>query len=744
MKAMSVFPSNLEFVDAPKSQCEISSSCIPSRRRRRRQLDFGTWIRCNSYRDCFPGNGFSLSSSLGNSMVHQCMQCHSRGGFLLHSYDKIDFRFHVELENYHSLRVPSALAWLEQEPSVSPQIDDEKGDVYNKAVIWKLDSPIGRESEYGYERKGEDHVSSDIGGESRGSGNRKSYRIDVRALAQRLRSSEAVEDVEKVLKGMELPLPVCCSMIRGFGTDRRLSPAFALVEWLKKKKEAGAADVLNIYIYNSLLGAVKASQQFGETRRVLNDMEEQGILPNIVTYNTLMAMYLEQGMIREALYIFEEIPAKGLSPTSISYSTVLLAYRKMEDASGAIRFFGGIQEMYRNGELGRDSKEDWEKEFHKIKNFTIKICYQVMRTMLVSGENVALDVLKLFNDMDKMGLQFSRADYERLVWACTSSDHFSVAKEIYTRIRERESEISLSVCNHVIWLMGKAKKWWAALEIYEELLDKGPKPNNLSYELILSHFNVLLTAAKKRGIWKWALRLIDKMQDKGLKPGSLEWNSALIACARASEASVAVQIFMRMVEQGEKPTVHSYGALLSALEKGKMYDKAITVWQHMYKVNVQPNLHAYTTMALIYVGNGNYKNVDALVEEMVSRGIEPSVITFNAIISGCARKGLGSIAFEWFHRMEVRGVAPNEITYEMLIEALAMDGKPKLAYDIYIRARNEGIILSSKAYDAILMSSRAYNATIEANLLGPRPPGRRVGVKTSSELFDVEQAARRG
>ncbi|XP_031503511.1 protein LOW PHOTOSYNTHETIC EFFICIENCY 1, chloroplastic [Nymphaea colorata] len=711
MQTMSVFPSNLEYLDAPKSQCEHSGSCIP--RRRRRQLVFGASVRCNSYRDCFPSNGFSLSSSFGNPRVYQCMQCHSR-------------------------------AWLEQEPSVCEQIDDEKDDVCSKAVDWKLDSVVGTESEDGYEGKSENNVSSNTEGGNRGFVNRRSSRIDVRALAQRLKFSEGVEDVEKVLKGMELPPPVYCSMIRGFGIDRRLSPAFALVEWLKKKKEAGRADVLNIYIYNSLLGAVKASEQFGETRRVLNDMEEQGILPNIVAYNTLMAIYLEQGMIREALNIFEEIPSKGLSPSSVSYSTVLLAYRKMEDASGAVRFFGGIQEMYRDGEFGRDSTEDWEREFHKIKNFTIKICYQVMRTLLVSGENVTLDILKLFNDMDKTGLQFSRAEYERLVWACTSEDHFSVAKEVYTRIRESGPEISLSVCNHVIWLMGKAKKWWAALEIYEELLDKGPKPNNLSYELIVSHFNVLLTAAKKRGIWKWAVRLIEKMQDKGLKPSSREWNSVLIACARASEASVAVQIFMRMVEQGEKPTIHSYGALLSALEKAKMYDKAITVWQHMYKVNVQPNLYAYTTMALIYIGNGNYKNVDALVQEMVSRGIEPSVVTFNAIISGCARNGLGSVAFEWFHHMEVRGVAPNEITYEMLIEALAKDGKPRLAYDVYLRARNEGKILSSKAYDAILMSSQTYNASIDASLLGPRPPGRRVDGKTSSELFGVEDAARRG
>ena len=58
----------------------------------------------------------------------------------------------------------------------------------------------------------------------------------------------------------------------------------------------------------------------------------------------------------------------------------------------------------------------------------------------------------------------------------------------------------------------------------------------------MSHFNVLLTAAKKRGIWRWGVRLLNKMEEKGLKPVSREWNAVLIACSKASETA-AVEIF---------------------------------------------------------------------------------------------------------------------------------------------------------------------------------------------------------
>lgn len=132
--------------------------------------------------------------------------------------------------------------------------------------------------------------------------------------------------------------------------------------------------------------------------------------------------------------------------------------------------------------------------------------------------------------------------------------------EFYRRTREMHNDISLSVCNHVIWLTGKAKKRWTALGIFEDSLEIGPSTNNLSYELMLSHFNFLLTAARKKGMWKWSVRLINKIQGKALRPASREWSAVLIACSKASETLVAVQIFTGV---GVKPNLYAYTILTS-------------------------------------------------------------------------------------------------------------------------------------------------------------------------------------
>ncbi|XP_044503575.1 protein LOW PHOTOSYNTHETIC EFFICIENCY 1, chloroplastic-like [Mangifera indica] len=729
MQALSVWPSKGGCDVIPPLYLEVSSSRFLGRRRKKfcvvesvcdgRNTDFFL-VSANSRFRC---SGVRFRSIKFDSIC----------GFLS-GFSTLNLAIFCEPKKFY-FGMPVMLAWTMEEQEIGSElltVDGLSEKTESDNVDYRSVDMVGNSD-------GNDEEREEVDIKREGKvGEQLSSRIDVKALAQSLWLAKTADDVEGVLKDMgDLPPQVYCTMIRGFGKDKKMECAIALFEWLKrKKKETGGATGPNLFVYNSLLGAMKQCQQFTEIERVMKDMAEEGIAPNIVTYNALMAIYIEQTEATKALNVLEEIQQKGFTPSAVSYSLALLAYRRMEDGIGALKFFVEFREKYLKGDVGKDGDEDWDYEFVKLENFTIRICYQVMRRWLVKDENLSTNVLKLLTEMDNAGLQPGQAEYERLVWACTRDEHYVVAKELYARIRESYAEISLSVCNHLIWLMGKAKKWWAALEIYEDLLEKGPKPNNMSYELIVSHFNILLSAAKKRGIWRWGVRLLNKMEEKGLKPGSREWNAVLVACSKASECSAAVQIFKRMVENGEKPTIISYGALLSALEKGKLYDEALRVWEHMLNVGVEPNLYAYTIMASVFSAQGNFNKVELIFREMDSTGIKPTVVTYNAIVSACARNGMSGAAYEWFHRMNVQNISPNEITYEVLIEALAKDGRPRVAFDLYLRAHNEGLNLSTKAYDAVVQSSLVYRSTIDLTTLGPRPPDKRKKVVIRKNLTD--------
>ncbi|CAA0824521.1 Pentatricopeptide repeat-containing protein [Striga hermonthica] len=697
MQAMAVWtslPESLSSFVIPRlhlNLCPSSSSSVKLGDRRRRL-------------------GLSYTSFHGLVYVSTYFRSFEIGAFLVGKQSKLKGKF-----VHFSTPKTFALSWALEEPAVGGHSITAHGELVDLD-----DFPDDSDDvKFTHTDELDDNIRKDT--------DVQSEKVDVRALSFRLHSAKTVDDVEFVLKGKEkLPLQVFSTIIKCLGKEKRVDAAMALFLWLKRKsKEADNPIRLNLFIYNNILGTRKHAENLDFVEEILSDMSSEGLHPNVVTYNTLMSIHIDRGREAKAIQIFHEMPGKGVAYAPASYSTVIFAYRRMEDGFGALNFFVEIRNKYRKGEIGKDGEQadwDWGHEFEKLENFTARVCYQVMRCWLVRAENLSTDVLRLLIEMDNAGLRPGRSENERLIWACTRDEHYLVAKELYARIREmdNENEISLSVCNHVIWILGKAKKWWAALQVYEDMLDKGPKPNYMSYELIVSHFNILLSAARKKGIWRWGVRLLNKMEEKGLKPGSRDWNSVLVACSKASETSAAVEIFKRMVENGEKPTIISYGALLSALEKGKLYEEALRVWEHMTKVGVEPNLYAYTIMASIYAGQGKFDILESIVQEMATLGVGPTVVTFNAIISSCGRNNFGSVAYEWFQHMKDRNVDPNEVTYEMLIDVLARDGKPRIAYELHLRATNEGLVLSAKAYDAIVRSSEMYGATVDLRKLGPR------------------------
>ncbi|KAL0344066.1 UNVERIFIED_CONTAM: protein LOW PHOTOSYNTHETIC EFFICIENCY 1, chloroplastic [Sesamum angustifolium] len=270
---------------------------------RRKRLDFCR-IPCNglfhlsSYFRGFRGG----TSLVGRNFELKCMfsyLCPRGTGSLLSKPQK------------DSLGAAFALAWALEEPTVGDDVAEEEIDHLSDTSENRDDAEIARVqldevkecdslAHYDGDPVDNNHENDDEqkGGSGHGevqSGN--SQRIDVRALACRLHSAKTADDVEEVLKKKQkLPLQVYSTLIRGFGKDKRLDSAMALFEWLKRKsKETDCPLRPNIFIYNSLLGAMKQAENFDVVEKVINDMAVEGVLPNIVTYNTLMGIYIEQG-----------------------------------------------------------------------------------------------------------------------------------------------------------------------------------------------------------------------------------------------------------------------------------------------------------------------------------------------------------------------------------------------------------------------------------------------------------------
>lgn len=414
----------------------------------------------------------------------------------------------------------------------------------------------------------------------------------VRALTWALRGVQNEQAVGVILGDLEFPLSIFTTVIQKLGLEKKPQAAVALLRWLQRREAAGN-DILdrpNVYTYNSLLGVLKTNRCYDLAITILEEMRVNGIASDIVTCNTLISMYDQQGRYDEALRVYDGLRAVGMVPDVFTFRTMIQVLARSGKYDRVLQLYRDLEQQERNGiESGRAELKREKEQRQELAVFVVQLCYRRIWGWLSSDASTIRELCQLFTRMQEAEINLNEKMCKDLIRACgqREMDYYPV-KWLYFNMRAQGFYLNASLCNHIIRVLGKGKRWWAALEVYENMMSVGPPPDETTHRLLLSHFQILLNSASKRGIWKWALQLLDKMQEKGIEPDSFAWNAALIACARAHEPASAIEVFQKMTAHGQKPGVLSYGALLSALEKGNLTEKAEQVYAEI--VCCQQNL----------------------------------------------------------------------------------------------------------------------------------------------------------
>ena len=79
---------------------------------------------------------------------------------------------------------------------------------------------------------------------------------------------------------------------------------------------------------------------------------------------------------------------------------------------------------------------------------------------------------------------------------------------------------------------------------------------------------VITACAKGGGTAKKALQLFDEMQQKGPHPNQVTYNAGFSACGKGLLAKRALQVLEEMQQKGFQPNPITYTAVISACGKG--------------------------------------------------------------------------------------------------------------------------------------------------------------------------------
>eukprot|EP00850_Spirogloea_muscicola_P004709 SM000020S06059 [mRNA] locus=s20:881356:885072:+ [translate_table: standard] len=577
--------------------------------------------------------------------------------------------------------------------------------------------------------------------------------VEARSLAASLVDATNVCDVANALQGQPRhALPAYSSAIQRLGRAKRPEAAAALFEWLES---AGGNLAPDVRAFNALLGVQQAAGQIGTALEVQQRMIKRGVEADVATYNMLIGLHGKCGNAEAAVGAFNAMKVAGLQPDKFSYRTLAQACERVGCFRQALEAYA---ELVNGQPLSYEVAccQGGGVATARLGARLEQRATPVMRGMLAAGQPE--EVLELFRLLCRPQLQPSADGFRHALLACAAChdnvrDYTGITKlpgivnhglveiagssywksvmqtlavlqgppddgrrlhlwqtnrprDIYMIMRERGFQPTAQLCNTVIANLGRGRRWWAALEVFEDMQDQGPAPDRATIGLLHQHFAVLLGAAKRRRLWKWALQLLEKMLEKassdvamlqaflmhnGLEPEEVAWHSVLVTCAGAGAATSAVRVFDQMQLRGFPAGPVAFGALLSAYEKADQLEDAKLLWDQMIQEGVAPNMHAYTTMISAYGKRGQYGCALRVFEELSQAGLPLTVVPYNALISACVRTGDGLRALHILEEMKLASIEPDAISYQETIEALALEGQWKSAVDAFTTSLRKGV-----------------------------------------------------
>ncbi|KAH0466510.1 hypothetical protein IEQ34_003748 [Dendrobium chrysotoxum] len=225
---------------------------------------------------------------------------------------------------------------------------------------------------------------------------------------------------------------------------------------------------------------------------------------------------------------------------------------------------------------------------------------------------------------------------------------------------------------------------------------------NLKLEKEVILFNVTLKVLRKCRAWNDVECLLTKMLEKGIKPDNITF-STVISCARVCDLPAkAVEWFEKMPEFGLSPDDVTYSAMIDAYGRMGNVEMALALYDRARKEKWLLDPVTFATVIRIYGASGHFDGALNVFEEMKALGVKPNLVTYNKLLEAMGRGGRPWQVKNIYKEMVGNKILPNRITYSALIRAYSQARYAVDALAVYREMRRQSMELNVVLYNMLL------------------------------------------
>ena len=284
--------------------------------------------------------------------------------------------------------------------------------------------------------------------------------------------------------------------------------------------------------------------------------------------------------------------------------------------------------------------------------------------------------------------------------SCTANENevFKVLETLGGRILEQDAVV---VLNNMV----NTETAVLALKYFQQNMT--PKR-----EVVL--YNVTLKVFRKSKNLEGAEKVFDEMLKKGVKPDNVTF-STMISCARMSFLpEEAVKWFEKMSSFGCDPDDVTYSAMIDAYGRAGNGDMAFSLYDRARTEKWRIDPVTFSTLIKIHGQSGNYDGCLNVYEEMKAIGAKPNLVIFNTLVDAMGRAKRPWQAKKIYQEMISSGFTPNWATYAALLRAFGRARYGDDCLNVYKEMREKGMQLNVILYNTILSMCADVGYTDEA------------------------------
>ncbi|KAK9089887.1 hypothetical protein Scep_028969 [Stephania cephalantha] len=237
--------------------------------------------------------------------------------------------------------------------------------------------------------------------------------------------------------------------------------------------------------------------------------------------------------------------------------------------------------------------------------------------------------------------------------------------------------------NVVLKVFRKSRDYLGVEEVFDEMLKRGVKPDNVTFSTVIS-------CARACSLPEKAVEWFERMPEFGCSPDNVTYSAMIDAYGRAGNVDMALRLYDRARAERWRVDVITFSTLIKIYGSSGNFDGALNVYEEMKALGVKPNLVIYNRL-LDTMGRAKRPwQAKNIYREMRSNGFEPSWATYAALLRAYSRARYGADAISVYREMKEKGMELDVILYNTVLAMCADIGFVDEAFEIFEDLKSSG------------------------------------------------------